>query len=290
MVIVGGIFLFTGYISSIFVTRVEHLFLTYGLVLGLGCSMCWSTSISHLGFYFKERRALANGLALSGVGLGNLILPPVMTYLLELYGLSGTLLVFAGLSLNVCVAGALLRPISAYTRGRKKSLSPSKTESHGCSLRDLLGVITTLEWSLLKRPRFLLYGMALYFYMSGYPTFFVILPPHAEQEGYSSVKIGYIVSLTGLAELLGRLIAGLCSDFHIIRTRIIIISGLLLGSLTSALTPTASSYISLSVIGFIYTLGTAPVMAMIPVLMVETVGMYFILFTKQSILHVFNQS
>ena len=34
VVMCGGLFLFTGYIASMFATRIEHLFVTYGILLG----------------------------------------------------------------------------------------------------------------------------------------------------------------------------------------------------------------------------------------------------------------
>ena len=37
VVITGGLFLFMGYFASIFATKVEHLFITYGILLGTCC-------------------------------------------------------------------------------------------------------------------------------------------------------------------------------------------------------------------------------------------------------------
>ena len=71
--------------------------------------MSFFVSIAHMGQYFKNRRAVANGIALSGVGTGTLVFPPIFRFLLDTYGLHGALLVMAGISLHVCVAGALLK-------------------------------------------------------------------------------------------------------------------------------------------------------------------------------------
>ena len=76
--------------------------------------MAWSTSVTHMGQYFKHRRAIANGIAMSGVGIGQLIFSPILRLLLDNYGLKGALLIMAGVSLHVCVAAILMRPASAY--------------------------------------------------------------------------------------------------------------------------------------------------------------------------------
>ena len=67
-----------------------------------------------MGLYFDKKKTLATGLGLAGSGVGALIASPLTNALLEEYGLPGTFLVLAGICLNLCVAGMLLRPISFY--------------------------------------------------------------------------------------------------------------------------------------------------------------------------------
>ena len=148
--------------------------------------MTYFVSIAHMGQYFKKKRAIANGIVLSGVGIGNLVLPPIFRLLLDTYGLQGTLLVISSLSLNVYVAGALLRPVSAYdkkTIARKdcKDLQGKGTETEdsiistrngnlfqNCSrfIKSTCRVYTLLEWSLLKKYSFVLYGISMLFYVA----------------------------------------------------------------------------------------------------------------------------
>lgn len=73
--------------------------------------------------YFNERRAFANGIAFSGASTGGLVFAPIMSALFENYGYTGTLLIVAGMTLNICVTGVLLRPIQWFERTRKKSTS-----------------------------------------------------------------------------------------------------------------------------------------------------------------------
>ena len=65
-----------------------------------------------LGFYFRRRRSLANSLVKCGVGVGAVAFPPIVTYLLERYGLRGSLLLMGGVCLNIIAAASLLRPVS----------------------------------------------------------------------------------------------------------------------------------------------------------------------------------
>ncbi len=56
---------------------------------GAGFGFICTTDMVACGVYFQRRRSLAYGLATSGVGLGNIILPWVTTYLIKIYGWRG---------------------------------------------------------------------------------------------------------------------------------------------------------------------------------------------------------
>ena len=184
--------------------------------------------------YFKHRRAIANGIAMSGVGIGQLILSPILRFLLDNYGLKGALLIMAGISLHVCVAAALMRPASAYRRKTKKE--PSIKHNDGSELKivskgkkpsmlnvckNICGIYASLEWSLLKKVPYLLQGIAMFLYFAGFPTYFLMTPSHAEQIGHSSSSAAFLVSLCGASELVGRLAAGFVADFRIIPSSIL---------------------------------------------------------------------
>ena len=97
------------------VNSVEQLYFTYGICVGLGSAFAWTPTIAAMSQYFEKRRALANGLALGGAGIGSLFLPPLMQKTMDFYGYQGALLILAALMLHICLAAFLLRPQS--TRG-----------------------------------------------------------------------------------------------------------------------------------------------------------------------------
>lgn len=65
-----------------------------------------------VGCYFRERTALAYGIGMSGSGIGTFVLAPVVQLLIDLYSWRGALLVLSAFVANLCVCGALLRPIA----------------------------------------------------------------------------------------------------------------------------------------------------------------------------------
>ena len=258
--------------------------------------MAWSVSIAHMGQYFKHRMAIANGIAVSGVGIGNLVLPPIVRALLDNYGLQGTLLVMAGISLHVCVAGALLRPTSAYKHNFRKGTniiyrknnqgnnhlkngfvaekaSPNTKKTSRLNLcKNIYDIYSSLEWSLLKRLPFLLHGIAMVIYFCGFPGYYVIIPSHAEQIGHSKSSAAYLVSIAGLGELVGRLASGFLADFRIIPTSIFMAILLFMSSVAAVITPFITDFVPLAFICFVYALFVGPVMALNPVMVAEDFG------------------
>ena len=74
-------------------------------------SLIYAPSLVMVSLYFEKRRAIATGLATSGTAFGAFLFPPIITYVLEEYGYTGTLLIMGGILFNLCVAGALYRPL-----------------------------------------------------------------------------------------------------------------------------------------------------------------------------------
>ena len=63
------------------------------------------------GLYFDKHRSLVTGIVTSGSGLGGMIFPILVHYLIEYYGWKGSMFILAGLMLQCVVLGALLFPL-----------------------------------------------------------------------------------------------------------------------------------------------------------------------------------
>ncbi|KAJ6640366.1 hypothetical protein Bhyg_13116 [Pseudolycoriella hygida] len=66
--------------------------------------------------YFLKNRNKAIGIGMSVAGIGPIIFPPVITYLLMTFGVNGTVLILGGISLHTVVAAMLLQPIKWHMR------------------------------------------------------------------------------------------------------------------------------------------------------------------------------
>ncbi|XP_033758657.1 monocarboxylate transporter 9-like [Pecten maximus] len=109
--IMGSIVASFGFIISIFSPNIELLIITYGVIGGIGFCMMFIPAIIVVGLYFDKKRALATGIATSGSGLGTFGYAYLTDALLSTYGWRGTILILAGIVLNVVVCGLIFRPL-----------------------------------------------------------------------------------------------------------------------------------------------------------------------------------
>ena len=90
--------------------QIYHLYITYGLMSGLGLGMVMNCSISILDPYFSKHKRMACGLAMSGYGVGSFIFPPILNFLEDVYGWRGALLLLAGIAVHMIPISSLFRP------------------------------------------------------------------------------------------------------------------------------------------------------------------------------------
>ena len=62
-----------GFIGASFSTKYYQLFITQGLLFGIGLGLLFAPSVQIPAYWFKKRRALANGICAGGSGLGGII-------------------------------------------------------------------------------------------------------------------------------------------------------------------------------------------------------------------------
>lgn len=85
--------------------------MTFLFIIGFGLCLSYTSGFIILGLYFDKRKALAMSIGTFSSGVSSLICPPVMIYVFRHSGFQGMFLLVAGISLHLCVAGALFRPL-----------------------------------------------------------------------------------------------------------------------------------------------------------------------------------
>lgn len=109
--IAGSLLATVGLVISVPAPNVTYLFFSIGLCTGAGFGLMYLPAIVSVTMYFEKRRAFATGIAVCGSGFGTFALAPLIEWLVHVYGWQGAILSTAGMVLNCCVFGALLRPL-----------------------------------------------------------------------------------------------------------------------------------------------------------------------------------
>ena len=90
LVLVGGIMFGLGMFLSGFATSIFSLLLSYGILAGLGLGMVYGTTISTAVKFFPDKKGMAGGIITAFYGLSSVILPPIITILIEKYNITFT--------------------------------------------------------------------------------------------------------------------------------------------------------------------------------------------------------
>ncbi|XP_070609441.1 monocarboxylate transporter 14 isoform X1 [Erythrolamprus reginae] len=137
--ITGGILNALGWILSSYASNVYYLFITFGIIAGIGSGMVYLPAVVMVGEYFQKRRALAQGLSTTGTGFGAFLMTASLKYLCLEFGWRNAVFLHGAICLNLCVCGALLRPIhykkeaTEQNKDGNKSQSNSPTKVLSCS-------------------------------------------------------------------------------------------------------------------------------------------------------------
>ncbi len=107
--IAGGILVSLGFYLCSFTETLNHLYLCFGVIGGIGNGFGYATPIPVMAKWFPDKRGLAVGLAVGGYGAGSAIFGPLAQLrLIPAYGLPATFQILSAIFLVMTMAGALL--------------------------------------------------------------------------------------------------------------------------------------------------------------------------------------
>ncbi|CZS95725.1 hypothetical protein WAI453_001561 [Rhynchosporium graminicola] len=179
-----------GVLSGVATKSVGGLFVTAGLVMGLGCSLSFIVVSTIPAQYFNKKRGLANGIVYAGGGLGGTVISFAMNVLIQKIGVEWSFRIIGIVTLATGLPAAWLI----------KERAPIKATNF-------------IEWSLFKNIRFttLFFAGAIATFPLFVPPFF--LPLYSSSLGLSSSAGAGLVAGFNFSSAIGRLVCGFLSDW-----------------------------------------------------------------------------
>lgn len=235
VVMSGGLLVSIGYFISAFVPRMEWMFLTIGVVCGFGSGLAFAPCGAIVSFYFVKRRALANGIVVSGSGLSSFIFPYLYRYVIDQYTVTGAMIIISGLVLHMCVAGALLRQpqvLSAVSENQddteKQGVPASKSNKPN---------ICYVYMKLLGNKRLAMFIAVFTINIMAYAANFTAFPAHMQSLGFKQGQVATGFSMIGAAEVFTRAMFGWFADKRLVSYSTIMISASIISGAAAILLP-----------------------------------------------------
>ncbi|XP_075922491.1 monocarboxylate transporter 12-like isoform X1 [Petromyzon marinus] len=229
-VMFGGLVSSSGFIIASFSPTIEFLYLFLGLMAGLGFALCYSPSIAIVSRYFQRHRLLATGLAMSGNGVGTFVLAPVVQLLIEVYAWRGALLLLGAFVAQLCVCGALLRPLASPATPTAKPGLLGKQPAETAMPLDHYKPPMLCEGAMAAarrgcrgapacRPELLVLCLSVSLLAYGCITPLVYLVPFAHSVGTPERQAAFLLSLLGVMDIVGTVTYSWLIDRECLRSR-----------------------------------------------------------------------
>ena len=108
--LIGGAICAVSLIISSFANDMTILLFSYGILFGFGCSCTFSSGIMVIKLYFSKIQAIAVGVLSSGIGIGALIMSPILEILTRATDWQTTFLIMAGVVLLTSLCAVTFDP------------------------------------------------------------------------------------------------------------------------------------------------------------------------------------
>lgn len=140
----GGLLVGLSWISSAYVTSLPLLYITYGVLSGIGTGWVYVAVIELMVQWFPRRRGFAVGMAAGCYGLGAIVTTFPIASSIRNHGLQTTLVVFGVVLSAIIVLASLGMKRVAATNLSEENVSPATTPAANFNPREMLR--TPLFW------------------------------------------------------------------------------------------------------------------------------------------------
>jgi MFS family permease len=206
LAVIGMVLAAVGLSCASMARNLMEVYVAYGLGVGLGVGCSYVPAIGAVQRWFVKRRGFASGLAVSGIGVGTLVMPPVVTFFITTLGWRSA---YLGLACLVAVAGvgmALLIENDPRDRGLAADGDPLQSDA---LLRGPPGF--SVREAITSRRFVSLYAACL---IASFGLFvpFVHLVPYALDHGVAQSLSALLLAVVGVGSTAGRFLFGGLAD------------------------------------------------------------------------------
>lgn len=191
VIILGAMTQFTGTMLAAFSTRLWQIYLTQGVVIGIGMGMICIPAITLLAQWFRLRRSMAQALASAGSGVGGVVFNLGIGAMVNTLGLRWALIIQSMMCACCNLMGVLLvRPRDKHTKV----------------------VMKIWDSTMFKYPPYCMFIAYICTTLLGYVVLLYSLSDFTISLGYSSHQGSIVACMISLGAVFGRPAVGMVSD------------------------------------------------------------------------------
>ncbi|KAJ0069586.1 hypothetical protein NL108_010416 [Boleophthalmus pectinirostris] len=285
IVMIGGLLCSIGVISGSFARNLLELYLTTGFLNGLGYSLAWTPTVTMVGLYFDRKRPMANALSSSGECVLMFVISPLTQWLIDSYTWRGAMLIVGALQLNLCICGALLRPLEnsqqyshpkEVTANEEEKMLRNQSQSLHKEDKNTLKskILHYLDFTLIANAKFMLYAMFGLFAAMGLFAPALFLVPYARSRGVEEYQSAALMSISSALDLIGRVGFGWVANMRIIKTLYQLIATVIVLGVVVLLCPLASTFSELVIFSAAFGLVYGATLTVHITVLAEVVGVH----------------
>src|SRR5579872_4064834 len=206
LAVIGMLLTGLGLVAASAARTLTEVYLAYGLGVGVGVGCAYVPAIGAVQRWFTRRRGFASGLAVAGIGVGTLVMPPLASLLIGQLGWRGAYLALGILAIVLGAGMALLVENDPRSRG----LNPDGDISRPQTQLAMTEGISVGE--AVRSFRFVSLYAACLICSFGVFVPFVHITPYARDHGVAASWAVLLLSVIGIGSTAGRFFLGGLAD------------------------------------------------------------------------------
>lgn len=182
-----------------------EVYLAYGLGVGLGVGLSYVPVLGAVQRWFTRRRGFASGIAVSGIGVGTLAMPPIAAWLIDGVGWRVAYMLIGGFVAAIGIGVSLLVVNTPQERGMMPDGDPVAPQPPASPREASIG-------EAMRSSHFISLYVACLFCSFGAFVPFAHLVPYALDLGIARSSAILILGAIGVGSTVGRFFLGSLAD------------------------------------------------------------------------------
>jgi MFS family permease len=202
----GMLLVGVGLTAASFARSLMEVYAAYGLGIGLGVGCSYVPAVGAVQRWFVRHRGFASGLAVSGIGVGTLVVPPLAAVLIDRFGWRDAYLTLG--TLAAVLGGGLALLIENDPRARGLGPDGDPMQEAPVTLRATGATVG----EAVRSRRFVVLYVACLICAIGVFVPFVHLIPYALDHGIAKPSAALLLGAIGVGSTAGRFLLGGLAD------------------------------------------------------------------------------